>query len=129
MRNCGATQQIRYDCLFRYGIESEEAFYDVEAKARANTINVGVENFLFRKRGFYWRRSSFVIMILLAKASHIEKMMVQVQCGQDSRLSPVRIFNKERVITYRWEKIIKIQYAVIYVEATFKVELDKSVGI
>ena len=70
-----------------------------------------------------------MIMILLAKASHIEKMMVQVQCGQDSRLSPVRIFNKERVITYRWEKIIKIQYAVIYVEATFKVELDKSVGI
>lgn len=60
--------------------------------------------------------------------SHRE-MMVQVQCGQDSRLSPVRIFNKERVITYRWEKIIKIQYAVIYVEATFKVELDKSVGI
>ena len=92
-------------------------------------ISVGVENFLYRKRGFYWRRSSFVIMILLAKASHIEKMMVQVQCGQDSRLSPVRIFNKERVITYRWEKIIKIQYAVIYVEATFKVELDKSVGI
>ena len=67
-------------------------FYDVEAKARANTINVGVENFLFRKRGFYWRRSSFVIMILLVKASHIEKMMVQVQCGQVSRLSPVRIF-------------------------------------
>ena len=75
------------------------------------------------------RRSGFVIMILLAKASHIEKMMVQVQCGQASRLPPVRIFNKERVITYRWEKIIKIQYAVIYVEATFKVELDKSVGI
>jgi hypothetical protein len=35
MRNCGATQQIRYDCLFRYGIESEEASDDVEAKARA----------------------------------------------------------------------------------------------
>ncbi len=35
MRNCVATQQIRYDCLFRYGIESEEAFYDVEAKVRA----------------------------------------------------------------------------------------------
>ena len=35
VRNCGATQQIRYDCLFRYGIESEEAFYNVEAKARA----------------------------------------------------------------------------------------------
>ena len=35
MRNCGATQQIRYDCLFRYGIENEEAFDDVEAKARA----------------------------------------------------------------------------------------------
>ena len=31
-------------------------------------------------------------MILLAKASHIEKMMVQVQCGQVSRLPPVRIF-------------------------------------
>lgn len=67
-------------------------FYDVEAKARAKNISVGVENFLYRKRGFYWRRSSFVIMILLAKASHIEKMMVQVQCGQVSRLSPVRIF-------------------------------------
>ena len=35
VRNCVATQQIRYDCLFRYGIESEEAFYDVEAKVRA----------------------------------------------------------------------------------------------
>lgn len=33
-----------------------------------------------------------MIMILLAKVSHIEKMMVQVQCGQDSRLPPVRIF-------------------------------------
>ena len=55
-------------------------------------ISVGVENFLYRKRGFYWRRSSFVIMILLAEASHIEKMMVQVQCGQVSRLLPVRIF-------------------------------------
>ena len=43
MRNCGATQQIRYDCLFRYGIESEEAFYNVEAKARAENIGVGVE--------------------------------------------------------------------------------------
>jgi len=90
-------------------------------------ISVGVENFLYRKRGFYWRRNSFVIMILLAKVSHIEKMMVQVQCGQDSRLPPVRIFNKERVITYRWEKIIKIQYAVIYVKAAFKAEIDKSV--
>ncbi len=55
-------------------------------------ISVGVENFLYRKRGFYWRRNSFVIMILLAKVSHIEKMMVQVQCGQVSRMSPVRIF-------------------------------------
>ncbi|MDE7179196.1 MAG: hypothetical protein K2O59_15390 [Lachnospiraceae bacterium] len=39
-------QQIRYDCLSQYGIESEEAFYNVEAKARAENISVGVENFL-----------------------------------------------------------------------------------
>ena len=43
VRDCGATQQIRYDCLFWYGIESEEAFYDVEAKVRAKNISVGVE--------------------------------------------------------------------------------------
>lgn len=43
MRNCVAMQQIRYDCLFQYRIESEEAFYDVEAKTRAKNINVGVE--------------------------------------------------------------------------------------
>jgi len=73
-------------------LKVKKHFYDVEAKARAKNISVGVENFLYRKRGFYWRRSSFVIMILLAKASHIEKMMVQVQCGQVSRLLPVRIF-------------------------------------
>ena len=45
VRNCVATQQIRYDCLFRYGIESEEAFYDVEAKVRA-------EKYLCRSRKF-----------------------------------------------------------------------------
>lgn len=67
VRNCVAMQQIRYDCLFQYGIESEEAFYDVEAKARANNIGVGIE------WGVYWRRSSFVIMILLTVVSHIEK--------------------------------------------------------
>lgn len=41
--------------------------------------------------------------------SHRE-MMVQVQCGQDSRLPPVRVFLKlaEGVITYRREKDIKI---------------------
>ena len=44
-------QQIRYDCLFQYGIESEEAFYNVEAKARAENIGVGVENFLILGRG------------------------------------------------------------------------------
>ena len=43
VRNCVAMQQIRYDGLFRYGIESEEAFYNVEAKARAENISVGVE--------------------------------------------------------------------------------------
>ena len=43
LRDCGATQQIRYDCLFQSGIESEEAFYDVEVKARAKNISVGVE--------------------------------------------------------------------------------------
>ncbi len=43
VRNCVAMQQIRYDCLFQYGIESEEAFYNVEAKARAENIGVGVE--------------------------------------------------------------------------------------
>ena len=38
------------------------------------------------------------------------EMMVQVQCGQGSRLPPVRVFLKlsERVITYRREKVIKI---------------------
>ena len=73
VRNCVAMQQIRYDCLFQYGIESEEAFYNVEAKARAENIGVGVENFLYRKGEFYWRRSSFVIMILLTVVSHRER--------------------------------------------------------
>ena len=51
VRNCVAMQQIRYDCLFQYGIVSEETFYNVEAKARAENIGVGVENFLILGRG------------------------------------------------------------------------------
>ena len=43
VRNCGAMQQIRHDCLFLYGMKSEEALCNVEAKARAGNIGVGVE--------------------------------------------------------------------------------------
>ena len=46
-------QQIRYDCLFQN--ESKETFYYVEAKARAENIDVEVESFLYRKRVFYGR--------------------------------------------------------------------------
>ena len=62
-------------------------------------------------------------MILLAKASHIEKMMVQVQCGQDSRLPPVRIFNKERVITYRWEKLLRYSMQLSMLKQLLKLNL------
>ncbi len=55
VRNCVAMQQIRYDCLFQYGIESKETFYYVEEKARAENIDVGVESFLYRKGVFYGR--------------------------------------------------------------------------
>ena len=59
VRNCVAMQQIRYDCLFQYGIKSEEAFYYVEAKARAENIGVGVENFLYMKGGVLLAKRQF----------------------------------------------------------------------
>ena len=59
MRNCGATQQIRYDCLFRYGIESEEASDDVEAKARAKKYQCWSRKLPIQEEGILLAKKQF----------------------------------------------------------------------
>ena len=59
MRNCGATQQICYDCLFRYGIESEEASDDVEAKARAKKYQCWSRKLPIQEEGILLAKKQF----------------------------------------------------------------------
>ena len=107
------------------GLKAKKHFMMLKQRYERKNICVGVENFLYRKlliqeRGVLLAMKQFRDNDTSDDSQSHREMMVQVQCGQDSRLPPVMVFLvclSIKVCLYWRSKRLTAQYNVMHTAA------------